>query len=125
MVDEGVHEGAADVYSWGTSDAREPDIGSASDIRAIGVQSLPGAVLGGSDADRSLVFAVNRFGALSTASTQEVDIPFDADRDGTVDGYVLGIDDGAIFAGAFDGRYVSVTTDADFNVVTRSWPTHP
>ena len=117
VTNKGVHAGNADVYAWGRSSGRDSGIGAANDIRALGVQTLPGKALGGEDTDRSLVFAVNRYGALSTASSQEVDIPVDFDGDGKPERIVVGIDGGAFLDGAFDGRYISATVDLDGNVL--------
>ena len=117
VTNTGVHAGSADVYAWSRSSGRDTAIGKATDIRALGVQSLPGAALGGATADRALVFAVNKFGAQSSPSTQEIDIPVDVDGDGVADKIVYGIDYGLLAAGAFDGQFASFVYD----IKTRSY----
>jgi hypothetical protein len=111
----GFVSGNADVYSWGISDGADAD--TPYDVRAAGVQVLPGGALGGDATDRSLVFAVNVQHGWSTPAASEVDIPIDSNGDGTADAWVIGIDFGKATADEFDGRYISLITDADFNVV--------
>jgi subtilisin family serine protease len=111
----GFVSGNADVYSWGISDAADTD--SPYDLRAAGVQVLPGEVLDGDATDRALIFAVNVQHGWSTPAASEVDIPIDNNHDGQVDAFVIGIDFGAATAGDNDGRYVSLITDAEFTIV--------
>ena len=111
----GFVSGNADVYSWGISDPA--DTVSPYDVRAAGVQVLPGAALGGEDTDRSLIFAVNMHRGWSTPAASEVDVPIDINHDNKVDAYVIGIDYGEATAGDFDGRYVALITDASFTVI--------
>jgi len=116
----GVHAGNADVYAWSRSSGRDSDIAAANDIRAVGVKSLPATelVTGAADSDRALFFAVNKYGAQSTASTQEIDIPVDFDGDGKTERYIVGIDDGIFFGGgAADGVFIAATVDLDNNVL--------
>ena len=113
---DGIHAGNADFYAWGISDPADTGTGYV-DVRAAGVQSLPGAALGGADSDRSLVFAVNMRDRWSNASITEVDVPIDSNGDRAPDAYVVGVDYGAVFTGSYDGRYVALTLDADGNVV--------
>ena len=115
LANAGIHAGAADVYGWGLSDPA--DHGGSMDVRAVGVQTLPGEVAGLGADDRLLVFAVNTYGRWSNASTNEYDIPIDVGRDGTVDFVVVGVDLGAVLAGAFDGRFGSFVFTADGQVV--------
>ena len=115
LANAGIHAGAADVYGWGLSDPA--DHGGSMDVRAVGVQTLPGEVAGLPADDRLLVFAVNTYGQWSNASTNEYDIPIDVGRDGTVDFVVVGVDLGAVLAGAFDGRFGSFVISADGQVV--------
>jgi hypothetical protein len=110
----GVHTGTADVYAWGITDANDVVGGEdAMDVRAAGVQSLPGSALGGADSDRGLVFAINTFGRWSTPSANEFDISVDNNGDGNADFTVVGVDLGAVTAGDFNGEYASFTFDAD------------
>ncbi|WP_084963693.1 S8 family peptidase [Thermoactinospora rubra] len=126
LGNRGVHAGKADVYALGLTDEEDtPGAEGASDIVAAGVQTLPGSVLGGSEADRSLVFAVNTAGRWSSASTGSFEIAVDAGRDGTVDGYVVGRDYGATTAGSFDGRFASFVFNASGTLVDAYAATAP
>jgi hypothetical protein len=107
--------GNADVYSWGISDPADAD--TPYDVRAAGVQVLPGGVLDGEESDRTLIFAVNVHQGWSTPAAAEVDIPIDVDRDGEADYYVIGVDLGAATAGDNDGRYVALIIDANSTVI--------
>ena len=112
VTNNGLHDGTADVYAWGIKD--RADNGKRSmDVRAAGVQTLPGEVFGGTSEDRSLVFAVNGWGAAPNHSVDEFDIAIDSDQDGTTDYFVLGVDLGAVLSGNFDGRFGSFTIDAE------------
>jgi minor extracellular serine protease Vpr len=118
LANHGVHAGNADVYSWGISDPQDTpaDAGQA-DVRAAGVQSLPGDALGGAGTDRGLVFAVNVYGRWSNPASGEIDIPIDRNHDGTTDATVVGIDLGFVTTGQFDGRWAALTVDGAGNVV--------
>jgi len=118
VKNNGVHAGFADTYAFGTKDARGDGL-NGTDIRAIGVQSIPASVLTGADdpADRGVQFAVNMWDRFSTAAPHEVDVAVDTNGDGAPDRYVVGIDNGLIFGGVYDGLYVSLTFDADFNLI--------
>jgi hypothetical protein len=111
----GLRSGNADVYSWGISDPQ--DVDSVYDVRAAGVQVLPGEALGGDATDRTLVFAVNSYHGWSTPAASEVDVRIDNNGDGVTDAFVIGVDFGQATAGQYDGRYVSLITDAHFNVI--------
>ena len=115
----GTHVGNVDQYSWGEWDPKE-GIGIA-DIRATGVQALPGEVGGLSSDDRLLAFAVNVHGQWSAPSTLDVEVEIDVNEDGATDFYLVGFDGGWLTAGAFDGIPLSFLFDADFNVVD-VWP---
>ncbi|GAA2377304.1 S8 family serine peptidase [Nonomuraea africana] len=104
----GVHAGTADVFALGVTDP--DDVTGAEDsmdIRATGVQVLPGEVLGGSAEDRTLVFAVSTHGRWSSAAANEFDVAVDTGNDGTTDYFVVGADYGAMTTGSFDGRMAS------------------
>ncbi|MHB1242951.1 MAG: S8 family serine peptidase, partial [Gaiellaceae bacterium] len=97
----GVIAGIADTYAWGLFDKR--DKGNASnDVRAIGVQSFPW-----SPGVQFIGFAVNTYDPWSNASTNEFDIFVDVDNDGTDDYIVIGVDQGAVQTGSFNGRMLS------------------
>jgi subtilisin family serine protease len=90
--------GDADFYAWGLSDKK--DKGDASnDVRAIGVQSFPFNAT-----NQLLVFAVNTYDAWSNAASNEFDIYVDVNNDGKDDYIVVGVDQGAIQTGTFNGR---------------------
>jgi minor extracellular serine protease Vpr len=111
-----VHAGNADVYGLGVLDIRgDGDHGT--DLRAVGVQSLPGELYGAPATDRAIQFAVNMYDRFATAAPHEVDVAVDTNDDGAADYYVVGIDNGLISAGEHDGLYISVIFDAEFNVV--------
>ncbi|MFG1702610.1 S8 family serine peptidase [Nonomuraea sp. M3C6] len=118
VQNDGVHPGAADVYAWGITDA--DDVKGAEDsmdIRTVGVQTLPGSVLGGADTDRTLVFAVNTSGRWSNAAANEFDIPIDTTNDGTPDYILVGADYGLVTTGDFDGRFATFVYKADGSLV--------
>ena len=116
----GAHAGYADTYALGVLDVRgDGDHGT--DIRAVGVQTLPGEVFGSTPDDRSLQFAVNMHDRFSTAAPHEVDIAVDTDDDGEADYYVVGIDNGLVSAGAYDGLFISVIFDAVTFDVVDAW----
>jgi minor extracellular serine protease Vpr len=116
----GIRSGTADVYAWGINDAN--DIASFSDdpmdIRAVGVQALPGAALpGGAASDRTLVFAINGWGRWSNPSVNEFDIAIDSKGDSRPEFFVVGVDLGAVLAGSFNGQFASFIFDASGNLI--------
>ncbi len=111
LKNRGIHAGTADVYSWGLS-AKDTVQGIAS-VRAVGVQTQPGAACGGPDADRCLIFAVNGWHEWSNAAGNEFDIAIDTTGDGNPDFIVVGVDLGAVLSGAFNGIMASFTFDAN------------
>jgi len=106
----GIHTGTADVYSWGLSDSDHTT--GISSVRAVGVQSQPGAACGGGASDSCLIFAVNGWHQWSNAAGAEFDIAIDTNNDGTPDYIVVGVDLGAVLTGSFDGIEASFTFDA-------------
>lgn len=119
LSNSGIHSGNADFYAWGIEDANDvesfPD--DPMDIRAVGVQVLPGEALGGAETDRSLVFAINGYGRWSNPSVNEFDIAIDLQNDGRPEFFVIGVDLGAVFTGSFTGQFASFIFDADFNLI--------
>jgi hypothetical protein len=112
LTNSGIHAGTADLYTWGIHDAQDQGAHEW-DVRDVGLQVLPGAALGSTDADRSLVFLVNTYGSNANQTSVEYDIDVDTNGDGVVDYVVAGVDDGAVFAaGSFDGIMDSVIIDA-------------
>jgi minor extracellular serine protease Vpr len=119
LSNTGIHAGAADVYGWGIQDANDV-AGPADDpmdIRAAGVQVLPGEALDGEASDRTLVFAINGFGRWSNPSVNEFDVAIDLQNDGRAEFFVIGVDFGALTTGVFSGQFASVILDADGNLV--------
>ena len=106
LSNAGVHATFADVYAWGQTDPAD-SVGNAMDVRAVGVQSLPGELGGLPAADRLLIFAVTTHGKWSNPSQNEFDIAIDVTGSPAPDYFVVGVDLGAVLAGAFDGRYGS------------------
>jgi hypothetical protein len=110
LANSGIHPGTADLYTWGIRDARET--GQPMDVRDVGVQVLPGEVLGGTASDRSLVFLINTWGQAANQSVNEYDIPIDTNGDGATDFFVVGVDAGAVQTGSFNGIFASFTINA-------------
>ena len=97
--EDGVIAGDADFYAWGLSDGK--DAGKVSnDVRAIGVQSFPF----GPRRSQFIGFSVNTYDRWSNASTNEFDIFVDVNNDGIDDYVVVGVDQGAVQTGTFNGR---------------------
>ena len=107
LTNSGIHTGTADLYAWGISEPR--DNGLSNDVRAVGVQVLPGSALGSTAGDRSLVFLINTWGRAATRSINEFDVLIDTNGDGVPDFAVVGADVGLVLTGAADGRYGSFT----------------
>jgi hypothetical protein len=103
----GIHEGAADEYAWGQTDPADLAAGSGHDIRSVGVQVLPGELGGLAPSDRLLVFAINTHGKWSSASQSEFDIAIDVTGSPAPEFFVVGVDLGAVLAGAFNSQYAS------------------
>jgi len=95
--------GSADYYAWGLRDGNDLE-GSPADLRAIGVQSFD---IGGGQ--RLIGFGVSTWHRWSNASTTEFDIYVDVDpQNANGDDYiVVGVDNGAVAAGSFNGLYDS------------------
>ncbi len=98
----GVLPGDADFYAWGLSDQKVMGGRESNDVRAVGTQSF--AFPSASDPNRQLlVFAVNTYARWSNASSNEFDIYVDVDNDGVDDYIVVGVDQGAVQTGSFNG----------------------
>ena len=119
LSNRGIHRGTADVYAWLLADSAEGDTpASAADLRSLGVQTYPGALLGSTlPDDQAIVFAVNVEGRWSTASTVEVDLPIDVDGDGAYDYTIVGADFGAVMNGSDNGQFAAFTFDRTGRVV--------
>ena len=90
--------GDADFYAWGLSDGKETGRRS-NDVRAIGVQSFPFNAT-----NQFIGFSVNTYDRWSNPSTNEFDIYVDVNNDGIDDYIVVGVDQGAVQTGTFNGR---------------------
>jgi subtilisin family serine protease len=104
----GARSGNADFYAWGLSDGNEAGDTSA-DVRAIGIQTFDANSIGlppgfAQPGERFLAFAVNTHTRWSTAATNEFDIFVDVDKDKKADYIVVGVDQGAVQTGTFNGR---------------------
>ncbi len=126
LSNPGIHGSTADVYAWGIHDA--DDISGAEDsmdVRDVGVQVQPKSFLCGTSTsgvcsaanDRSLIFAINTYGIASNPAVNEFDVLIDLQNDGRPDFFVVGVDFGAVTAGAFDGRFTSFIFDSAGNLV--------
>lgn len=131
VTNTGVHSGTADVYAWGIHDADDvahPE--NSMDVRDVGIKVLPREFLCGTTPagpgtgarcgtanDRSLVFAVNAWGFWSNPSVNEIDVAVDYDNDSEPDAFVVGVDFGAVTAGAFDGRFAAFTFSAEGDLI--------
>lgn len=93
----GAIAGDADFYAWGLQGTAKGD--STANIRAVGVQAFPW------DATQQFLgFAVNTGTRWSNPSVNEFDIYVDVDGDGVPDYIVVGVDQGAVQTGTFNGR---------------------
>src|SRR5207244_1665819 len=72
------------------------------DIRAVGVQSFPASAT-----TQFVVFAVNTHNPWSSPSSNEFDIYVDVDGDGAADYIIVGVDQGAVQTGSFNGVMAS------------------
>jgi hypothetical protein len=104
------------VYAWGQTDPAD-SVGNAMDVRAVGVQTLPGELGGLPAAARLLRFAINTHGRWSNPSQNEFDIAVDVTGSPAPDYFVVGVDIGAVLAGAFDGRFGSFVLNASGDIV--------
>jgi minor extracellular serine protease Vpr len=134
LSNPGIHGSLADVYAWGIHDANDVSGGEDSmDVRDVGVQVQPKSFLCGDDTsgtcsapdDRSLIFAINTYGAASNPSVNEFDVLIDLQNDGRPDFFVVGVDFGAVTADSFDGRFTSFIFDKDGNLLDLWIPAAP
>ena len=114
VANDGLHAGIADIYAWGlTSPDQLP--GSGADVRAVGVQDLIGAVLGGDTSDRSLIFAISQYGSVSSAAANIYEIDITSAGSSAPDHTVLAGDFGLLTSGQAEGELAAVALDADGN----------
>jgi subtilisin family serine protease len=124
LTNSGIHAGSGDLYAWGIGDPEDTP-GAPMDVRDVGVQVLPGAALGGSDEDRSLVFLVDTWKPATNQAVSEYDVPIDTNGDGNADFVVVGVDLGAVLTGTFNGQVASFIFDAANNLVNAWVATAP
>ncbi len=116
--------GTADVYAWQLSDDADQsiavDAGGAPDIRAVGMQSLPGVQPFDDDPSATGlgIAAISSTSRIATAAVTDQEVVIDNDEDGTADFVIAGIDPG-LLSGGTTGDFVSVTIDARTNEVVR------
>jgi subtilisin family serine protease len=100
--------GTADWYAWGIKDKRDHGLKS-NDLKAVGVQSLPTAVIdlgspGSPDLHTGLLnIAIATNHRWSNAAMDEFDILVDVNGDGNADYEIVAADFGALTTGSFDG----------------------
>jgi minor extracellular serine protease Vpr len=116
----GVHAGTADVYALGVTDPRGDGL-NGMDVRAAGVQVLPGEAFGAPETDRGIQFVINMYDRFSTPAPHEVDVAVDTSGDGEADYYVVGYDEGAAFADLYDGLFLSLIVDATTFDIVDAW----
>jgi subtilisin family serine protease len=118
----GVHAGTAELYDWLLTD-RAGDAGpdDVADLTDLGVQSLPGTVVGATATDRLLVFAAAEAAGTSTQATREVDLYLDTDRNGVDDHVILVTDTGALLNGEPDGTVTAFTFDLATRELVDAW----
>ena len=122
----GIRAGTVDTYAWGITDADDVNHPEDSmDVRDVGVQVLPGEVLGSTADDRSIVFAVNVDGFASNPTVSEFDIAVDTTGNSAPEVFVVGVDIGAVTAGSFDGRFASLIFTAAGELVSAWVATAP
>ena len=97
IKNKGAITGDADFYAWGLTDGDEAGT-AANDIRSVGVQAFPFTAT-----EQLIVFAVNVGNRWSNAAVSEYDIDLDVNGDGGVDYTVVGVDQGAVQTGTFNG----------------------
>ena len=126
----GIHSGTADPFIWASEDPNDvahPE--DSTDIRAVGLQTASREFLCGEDPveicgtrnDASLIFAINVWGRYSNPSVTEFDILVSTDFDPDPEFLVVGVDLGAVLAGAFDGRFASLIIDAETGDLVNAW----
>ena len=131
LRNSGIHTGTADRFVLAQTDPNDvpPVAEDSTDIRAIGMQTLPREALCGSDPigvcgqqnDVALVFAINVWGFYANPSVSEFDILVNTDADEDPEFIVVGVDLGAVLAGAFDGRFASFVFDAESGDLVNAW----
>jgi minor extracellular serine protease Vpr len=97
----GAISGNADFFAWGLEAAKMGN--SSANIRGVGVQSYDF----GGGFGQGMGFAVNTHSRWSSASQNEFDIYVDVDGDGIDDYIVVGVDQGAVQLGTFNGSFGS------------------
>jgi subtilisin family serine protease len=120
LRNKGLHAGNADVYAWGESDANDHLV--ITDIRATGVQALPGAFGGLPPTDRLLLFNVNFYRPWSSPSDLDLEIGISNDDDADFEFILAGVDGGAVTAAAFNGAPLSFLVDAASGEIVDAWP---
>ena len=92
----GAISGDADFYAWGLAGTKKGD--STANIRAVGTQAFDW-----DGTQNFIIFAVNTTTRWSSPSVNEFDIYVDVNGDGVDDYIVVGVDQGAVTTGVFNG----------------------
>jgi hypothetical protein len=121
LTNSGLHEGTADVYAWGITDAN--DGAQPMDIRDVGIQTFSGAAVGAPASDRFNVIAINTWGRFTNPSVNEFDVGLDTNHDGNIDYVVVGVDYGAVTTGTFNGQFASFVIEASSGDIIDAWGT--
>ncbi len=131
LHNSGIHSGTADLFTLAQTDPNDvPTLfEDSTDIRALGLQTLPREALCGTDPigtcgtadDRALVLAINVWGFYSTPSVSEFDVLVNTDSDADPEFLVVGADTGAILAGVADGTFASFVFDAESGDLVNAW----
>ena len=119
LANAGLHSGNADVYAWGYADPQDGN--REVDLRAVGVQSLPGEFGGLPADDRLLGFAVNTYGRWTDAANNEIDVLVDVNLDGTPDFLVLAADSGLVLTGSTNGQVLGIVVDLTTSDIVDIW----
>ena len=88
-----------------------PSTPRSADLTNIGVQSLPGEIVGEPASDRLMVFAASQAVWTSTQATRQVEIIIDTNGDDEPDFVTLAADTGLALTGTSDGTMSAFTQD--------------
>lgn len=116
LRNRGIHAGTADVFAWGLTDPADAGA-NVMDVRAVGVQSLPGEEGGLPADDRLVVFAVNTYRPWSSASQAIFDIAIDTGGSRDPEFHLLGADPAAVHGGYPLAYMQSMLLDADYQLI--------
>lgn len=119
LRNSGLHSGNADVFAWGYANPKHGL--RETDIRAVGVQALPGSFGGLPATDRLLGFAVNTYGRWTQAANNEIDVLVDTNNDGKPDFVVIAADGGLVLTGSTNGQTLAFVVDLTTGGLVDIW----